>query len=363
VGKAIKILLTFDYELPLGGTKDYNHDLFEPAARLIDEATALKVPIVLFADVCSAIRFRDWDYNGFFLPFSDQIQKSIGAGHDVQLHIHPHWMTSGFADGSYTPSPDFSLSNFATEKNGHSIESIIELAFKELSAMCRAADRSYECVAFRAGGYDVEPESARILTALNKLGVRIDSSLIKEFYLDYTYSKIDYTNSPRPSKWFVSEKGPLTKQVSSGLLELPITSMPVSVTDVLTRRGRKIINSAKYKARVYNNSGRGFLTTHGSQDLSAKLRKIVNPVMLSLDKEYFECKDLMRIVDYNVGQYRNENEDLVLTAIGHPKSMGAYHVGLMKEFVLALRERFQDDLSFVTYRDIKRNLLNNAEAH
>ena len=363
MGKTIKVLLTFDYELTLGGAKDYNRGLFDPASRLIDEATALKAPIVLFTDICSAIRFKDWDYDGFYVPFRNQIHRSIREGHDVQLHIHPHWMTSVFVKGSYIPSADFSLSNFANEKNGYTIESIIGLAFNELLAMGREADRSYECVAFRAGGYDVEPESARILTALNKLGVKIDSSLIKEFYLEYKFSKVDYTNSPRPSKWFISEKGPLTKEVRSGLLELPISSIPVSLVDVLIRRGRKIINSAKYKSRVYSNSGNGFLVTQGKQGLNARIRKIVNPLMLSLDKEYFECKDLMRIVEHNVKLYQDENDDLVLTAIGHPKSMGQYHVGLMKEFVLALRERFQNDVSFVTYRDIKRNVLNNVEAH
>ena len=352
IKKEIKVLLTFDYELPLGGVSNYQHGLFDPADKLIARANHLHIPIVLFTDICSAIRFKEWDYQGYYLPFRDQVHRAIKSGHDVQLHIHPHWMTSHYQDGNYIPSTDFSLSNFASTHEGFTLEAIIKHAYSELLAMGREVDPHYACVAFRAGGYDVEPESKRILTALNSLGVKIDSSVIKEFYLDYSFSKVDYTHSPAPSSWFVSTEGPLLKQASAGLLELPISSKPTSAFDIMSRRLKKIINRKNYASRIYRNSGKGFLLTQGKQSLQSKLKKITNPLVLSLDREYVECVDLMSIVDYNIEQYANEPGDLILTAIGHPKSMGIYHVDLMEEFVLKLRERFKDKVSFVSYQDI-----------
>src|SRR6187549_3169617 len=110
--KRIKILLTFDYELPLGSCTDYQKALFKPADDLINCANGLDVPIVLFADVCSAIRFKEWDRENYYAPFGDQLSRSLKEGHDVQLHIHPHWMNSTYAAGKFIPSPNFSLSSF-----------------------------------------------------------------------------------------------------------------------------------------------------------------------------------------------------------------------------------------------------------
>ena len=98
--KKIKILLTFDYELPLGFSRDYEAGLFRPAQRLLERAGEIGVPVVLFADVCSAIRFESWDRKGFYDRFVEQVQLYLQRGNDVQLHIHPHWMTSSFSNGS-----------------------------------------------------------------------------------------------------------------------------------------------------------------------------------------------------------------------------------------------------------------------
>ena len=90
--KKIKILLTFDYELPLGKANDYQRGLFAPAGKLIQLANRIGVPIVLFTDICSAIKFKEWDYNNYYLPFKNQVGQALQEGHDLQLHIHPHWM-------------------------------------------------------------------------------------------------------------------------------------------------------------------------------------------------------------------------------------------------------------------------------
>lgn len=354
--KKIKIVLTFDYELPLGKASNYHKGLFHPADELIRCARKLKVPLVFFADICSAIRFRDWDRKNFYDPFVRQLHGALAEGHDVQLHIHPHWMTSNYTNGGFVPSLDFSLRQFSNGKNGWTIEQLIDLAFENLSSICREAVPDYKCVAFRAGGYDVEPESARILSRLQKLGVRIESSVIKGYYLNYNFSKVDYSGTPSASSWYVSSPHSLVKASDNGLLELPITSKPVSIGDIIGRRIRKTLNRHQYTNRVYQNGGKGFLSVNGKQDLQSMMRKIWNPAVLSLDKEYTEAADLLSIVDYNVHKYASETSDLVLTAIGHPKSMGGYHLGLMETFVNSIREKYGDQVSFVTYREIARSL-------
>jgi hypothetical protein len=351
--KKIKILLTFDYELPLGFAEDYDAGLFVPGQRLLDKARAVDVPVVLFADVCSAIRFESWDKAGFYDPFVRQLQAYLANKHDVQLHIHPHWMTSSMTDGVFKPSSDYSLSQFRMEKQGFTIETIIEAAYRKLVAICSDGNPGYRCVAYRAGGYDVEPASARILRKLHDLGVMIDSSVIKDYFLDFSYSHVDYSGSPDSSAWFVSVDGPLTRAVHSGILELPITSKPASVLDIANRRLRKWTQRSALASRVYHNKGKGFASLHGGERSTAPIRKMFNPIVLSLDKEYLEVSDLEDIVQYNVTKYAAEEGDLILTLIGHPKSMGTYHLQLMEGFLGRMRKNYGSQVSFITYKDIQ----------
>ena len=350
--KKIKILLTFDYELPLGYSVDYEKGLFAPAKLLLERAGKTGIPIVLFADICSAIRFEQWDKQNYYDPFVAQLQDALSMGHDVQLHIHPHWMTSTFSDGVFHPSLDYSLSHFNEPKGGTTIESIIEQGYQKLSTVCRAVTPDYKCIAYRAGGYDVGPESSRILHKLNELGIRIDSSVIKGYFLDYGFSKVDYSNAPAESSWRVPLQGSMTAAASSGILELPVTSRPLSVADVFKRRLRKLSRGAELRSRVYSNGGKGFLSHQGGETLLSATRKVFNPVVLSLDREYLDHRDLADIVEHNVKLSDKETGDLVITAIGHPKSMCAYHLDVMEKFVAEMRSRFGQQVSFVTYRDI-----------
>jgi len=178
------------------------------------------------------------------------------------------------------------LSSFKDSVDGYSIEQIIEEAFTEMSTVLREARNDYKSVAFRAGGYDVEPESKRILSKLYSLGIRIESSVIQNFFLDYNFSQIDYSTAPDLPHWFISKDGPLTKAAANEMLELPISSKPVGINDVIVRRVRKIFNARLYKSRLYNNSGQGFLAISGGQSLKSKYRSATNPMVLTFDREY-----------------------------------------------------------------------------
>jgi hypothetical protein len=353
--KKIKILLTFDYELPLGGATNYHTALFEPTQKIFDQVRVSGVPIVLFADIWSAIRFKEWDLEGYYIPFCRQLQFAAMHGHDVQLHLHPHWANSTYANGRFVPSPFYSLSSFKDGVSGFSIERLITEGHQALEQICREVKNDYQCIAFRAGGYDVEPESKRILNQLYALGVRIDSSVIKGLRLTYEYSRIDYSHVPPASYWNLSKDGPLNRIGPGDLLELPISSMPVTLGDVLVRRVAKTWNRKTYRSRRYQNTGRGFLLNFGSRRIGSVLRSALNPLSITFDKEYVGYRELRAVVKYQLKKYDWENRDLFLTAIAHPKSMGSYHVALMREFIDRMREEFGDRVEFTTYEGIRRD--------
>ena len=101
--RKLKILLSFDHELSLGGVQSYSKNLFEPTDRLVRVANDLDVKITLFTDVMCAIRFEEWDADGFSRHYRQQIGRVIQDGHDVQLHLHPHWIDSEYRDGTFIP--------------------------------------------------------------------------------------------------------------------------------------------------------------------------------------------------------------------------------------------------------------------
>lgn len=349
----VSVLLTFDFEAPLGGFESYESGLFKPAAKLLALANQLNIPIVLFADICSLIMYRDWDIE-YYNRFKSQIQNAIRNNHDVQLHIHPHWLTSEYKNNTYIPSSRFALSNFKNDTN-YSIERIIDEASATLIEICKEVDDEYECVAYRAGGYNVEPESKIILNSLYKNGIRIDSSVIQGYYQKQSYSRIDYTGAPRKNYWKISIDGPLTKESDSDLYEIPITRMPISIPYIIRRKLYKDRNKDKIKSRKYNNTGKGFATISSKPGLVDKLRMAWNPVVLSCDRDYMTLDHLQKIVDWNITKYK-KNQDIIITLISHPKSMGEYHLDLFRDFIHFLQQKYDKDISFITYQTLYQKL-------
>lgn len=343
----LKILLTFDYELPLGGVQSYDKGLFEPAEKLLMLANELGVPVVLFADICSAIRFRSWDTR-YYDQFKSQLQSALRDQHDVQLHIHPHWMETEFENRRFIPSPKYGLSDFS-DHTELPIETIIDMSVHALNEICTEADPGYRCIAFRAGGYNVEPESRRILHALEQAGIRIESSVIPGLYQNFSFSKIDYRDAPRKSHWSISKDGPLISAGASGIAEYPISRMPLTLPYLTNRMTRKLRLRKQLRQRKYNNTGKGYYAISQKQNLIDRFRMALNPVVLTFDREYTTLRDLEQITDWNIRQFAGE-EELYLTLISHPKSMGDYHRDTMRQYVD--RMRFKYHAEFVTYRVI-----------
>jgi hypothetical protein len=189
--------LTFDHELPLGKIKtSYKASLFEPTERVMSLADKCGVKVTLFTDILCAERFKEWDNANFYVPYHEQLQHAIKSGHDVQLHIHPHWLTTTFNENTFIPSTDFGLSDFKNNNEFGGIHGIIKQSIESLNAICKAANPDYKCIAYRAGGYNIAPETKHIFQALYHEGIRYDSSMIKGYYFKSGISEVDFRELP-----------------------------------------------------------------------------------------------------------------------------------------------------------------------
>lgn len=347
----IELLLSFDHELSLGGARDYDRNLFAPTRALLDAAKRAGVPISLFTDVPCAIRFDEWGISEFAEPYRRQIGEALSGGHDVQLHIHPHWFSSHIANGRFAPSKDFRLADFAD--GPLQIESIVSRCHAYLTALCRKTRADYRCIAYRAGGFNLAPQTARILHALYAAGIRIDSSIIKGYRFGSDLSLVDFTDVPAQANWNIPLNGPVSAAASgAGLWEIPIASMPRTPLNNVPF----LMNRVRHRNRVYDSGG---VSIHDANTgITQKLLRLFprSAWYLGFDDAAQSLHDLMAILRYHVRAHERD-ERITCAAIGHPKNMGNYAIDLFERFVDAARTRYGDRIAFVTYSDIAARMI------
>jgi hypothetical protein len=337
----IRLLLTFDHELPLGSLKSsYKRALFDPTDRLFESAKQNDFPVTLFTDVLCALRYKEWNRTGFYEPYTNQLQKAVELGHDVQLHLHPHWLTSRYENGVVIPSGDYSLAHFESNKN-LSIGEIVKQGTVSLEEICRKTKSNYNVLAFRAGGYNIEPCSREIFSELAKNGIKYDSSVVLKYYFVSSLSLIDFRKLPFMPNWHIGDDGDFRKSAQSGILEIPVAAIPKTPFEIPTRFKLK-----RFAHRAPESHGTMIHEGNPGSRIQ-QLRMLFSARMLTFDNHTLSAKYLMRILDYNVSKY-SRFETLNLAACSHPKTMGDYSFSLMEQFIDMARKKYPD-IEFTTF--------------
>jgi hypothetical protein len=343
----IYINLSFDHELSLGGTDSYSHNLFDPTERLIDMGEHLGVPLTFYTDVCCAMRFREWDEKGFYVPYRKQIHRMMTTSYEAQLHIHPHWIDSEYRDGRFIPAKTFALADFKNRKPPNDIGGIIDRSVSFLNDLCREVRPEYTCIAYRAGGFNLAPETSAILSSLYRNGIRIDSSVVKNYVFESNLSRVDFSDMPAKANWFIDPRGPINRPSNRGILEIPVPSRPRTPINNIPFLVKRIL----YKKRGFN--PHGWPIHEGNTSIKQKLNRLFpNSVwMLAFDNGAFSLNDVMKTFDWHIKQHESE-DTIILASVCHPKMMGEYERSLMVDFIDAVRQKHQDAVRFVSCRDI-----------
>lgn len=344
----LKLILSFDHELPLGGVRtSYKEALFDPTYRLFDLAEELQVPIVLFTDIICAMRFREWDAQQFFDPYTTQLKEAVKKRHDVQLHLHPHWITTEFMNNTFKPSTDYRLTDFENHKEWP-VEKIVKQGVALLNKICLAADPSFKCIAFRAGGYNLEGDTSMIFSTLYQNGIRFDSSLTKGYYFRSGLSEINYFNLPDAPNWFIGLSGEIRKPEKKGIYEIPIASIPKKLLDVPTYFKLNKLSNRRPRNHGYQ------IHEDNSAGLKSRIKMILSSRMLSFDNYTLSIDYLMKILGYNARKY-NIYDTAILSISGHPKSMSEYSFNLLGNFVNRVRDKYPL-ADFVTFTQLAQEM-------
>ncbi len=338
----LHICITFDYELFLGKNNGTAKEvLFDPTDKLIRMLNEEGVSATFFADTCSITQHQRYGIGEYVRNFSEQIQTMYKMDQDVQLHIHSHWLESEYKNEEWIfDSKSYRLQSFGFDESvEENVYSIIRSGREYLESTIQKVAPEYRCIAYRAGGFTLQPHQ-ELIKALYKEGIRIDSS-IAPMLSSGGANSYEYTHVIQNVNWNISSDNEwwIDSNNTEALYEIPVATENKNPFCFLLKR---IFCPQSIKLNL--GTKRGSYINAGNVD-SRKKVSVINYIScynaLSLDayKAEFLYKQLIR---YYKKHHCNE-KDATIAIIGHPKLVIPEYINNLQSFIQMIKKdnRFQ----------------------
>lgn len=316
------LILTLDYELYGNGSGNIYTHIIEPTERILVLAEQYKAKVTFFVEVVEFWRIEEEWLKGNKMgydrnPIDDirkQLQTAYKQGHDIQLHIHPQWVDAEYKNGEWNVNlAAWRLGGY--DKQGeYSLSKLLKKGKETLEEWIRPIDPNYECIALRAGGYNIQP-SQEIVKAMKEVGLRIDSSIYPGGRETGTLSNYDYSNIAK-DKEFWQAGNELEKEGENGIYELPIVAFPI-------KRWKKFASIERIKSTLKNRKS-------AKDSFEAKTSTADGKKSSKLDKiKYFfqeewqtwdYCLFSASLHNHFIKKIKQQEGRKVFTLVGHPKS-------------------------------------------
>lgn len=226
--KKKRIILSYDYELFFGDRSGtVLKSIIEPTNKLMDVMEQNGFRGNFFVDY---LMFRELEKLSDERAAADlnllkeQIRDMVRRGHRVELHLHPHWI-----DAKYNGDGTWDFSNFTHYSLSSLGEDIIVDLFVSgtnyLTALAREVDSNYKIVAFRAGGWAVQPFE-KLKRGFIEAGIKIDSSTSFGLYSIKKGQEYNFCNMP-DKDMFCFENDVCIEDTEGNFIEIPITSFHI----------------------------------------------------------------------------------------------------------------------------------------
>ena len=292
-----RVILSYDYELFFGdrsGTVEKS--LIQPTNRLLDcmESVGFKGDFFVDWQMLKYLKKEgtertDADYTLIY----NQLKDIVRRGHRVELHIHPHWVDAKYnGDGTWDFSDftRYSLNSFSEDE----IVQMFEEGVSLLTGIAREVEPDYKIVAFRAGGWAVQPFTA-LKKAFVKTGIKIDSSVMRGAYAQNDGSFYDFRNAPIAKEGFYNFEDDVCQEKAGGVfIEVPISNVKQGFWYRVIRRIYAMLPNHSIKCLTDGTHTRKNSTTmsRSSENVSLTFSN-VNPWNLlyaqAMDKSNLSC--------------------------------------------------------------------------
>lgn len=332
----MKIYLTFDYELYFGAqTGTAERCMVSPTAMLSEMAEKYGIRLCQFVDVgyLIALERQRRQFKQLEKDYSivcRQLEHLYARGHDLQLHIHPHWEDSHY-DGEkwICDIRRYRLADF----DDAGITDIVHRYHARLEQFTGTG----EVFAYRAGGWCIEPFQ-RLKPALRQVGIRVDSSVFANGHYQSSIYQYDFRGAPDFSRW-TFEDDPMQPTKDGGFTELPIGSIRNSPLFYW-----RLFLLGRMRPYQHKPLGDGQPVPAPGQRRALLSRYTYNTVSV----DGYNARLLNRARKQHLLLDKKE-----LVVIGHPKALSRYGLRELEAFIS--QHRLHD--TFTTFRAEKNSFL------
>ncbi len=314
-----KLLLTVDYEIFGNGTGDVRRHVVVPAGRMAEACERHGMPLTVFFEVEEFVAFRREKrilrrHCGYD-PAEEIHRQAVelaGRGHDLQLHLHPEWVGSGFERGRWRLNRSRATvdSLFASDEETADYLRERKAVVDELRA---AAGLSRPATCYRAGAFCAQP-GRKLLRGLAANGIVVDSSLVRGLVRSDDRAQLDFRAAPEGRRhWRVSEDVAV-EDPSGPVVEVPIHSRMARRIHQFTPR--RLL--AKFSRSVPDERRREMVDQLGiGRSPADVLRFLGRPVPIKLDFHNMSPSRMLRWIREAPAPPPGDMDVIVL--IGHTK--------------------------------------------
>lgn len=310
------LVVSQDYELFFQRSGSIEKCLIEPCDVLLKFAEKSGVRITFFVDAGMLCRMQELASAHPALGkdlsrVRQHIESLSAAGHEIGLHIHPHWEETGWRDGAWDfADTRYQLNEFSNDEVGD----IVLRYTGALNELCDGSVRTY-----RAGGFCVEPFT-RYGDLLKQAGITIDSSVVPGALLKDDDKGFDFSHAP-DSGWWTFSDSPLNPCPNGQFLEIPITPQVLPFRHYWGRALDRALR--RQPAAVL---GDGVSKALGKREIARRLAGAGRTSELSMDAPKARQLNSMRT-------WRQHRD--VWHVMGHPKLLGRPSLAALEEFILS----------------------------
>ncbi len=327
-----QLLISLDYELFFGnrvGTVE--RCMIKPTNAILEVVQRHGMKISMFVDAGFLVCMRKninkspqvaSDYN----RIQQQLQSMKDAGHDIQLHIHPHWEDS-YHDGESwrVDTARYKLHDFSAEE----IASIVRRYKAELVDIVGDSIFSY-----RAGGWCLQPFD-RIAKPLKDEGVWLDSTVFAGGKSEDASRWFDFSTAPKQS-WWRFNNNPLLEDNKGYFVEVPISSC--RVTPLLFWKMLVIKKLMKGQHQIFGDGG----AMKANWQYYLRLLTRSSHSVVSIDG--LKASMLQKAWE----RHEQSGSSNIFNIMGHPKSVTHYSLHKLDQFL-----SHTSSMQAITYQDLK----------
>ena len=353
----IYFLFSADHEIFFGENyKTEKELLVDTTYKLMNLLMEYEIPISLMTDVCSVFKYRELGLYEYPKIMEEQLKYAISNNHDVQLHLHPHWVNSFYKDGIWRFNKDkYKLHDFGFYNQDDLITGnyIVKKGKEYLENLLMPINSNYRCVAFRAGGWCLQPERDLIQCLLEN-NIKIDTTIYKGGHIKSETHFLDYRDVPKEINWFISPSRGLKYKSDTGIFEIPIGS----IFDKPQIYYKKLINKSNRK-RYLKQSVNGVPINFERQTLlcklKSKIRNFINqPIMFSFDNS--TSTEMIDFTKYYLNYLDYRNNDYYISIIGHPKVINDSNLIEIDKYCKEVKKKYINEVKFTNYLEVSNKI-------